>query len=62
MFVEMMIEHHKGAIEMAEAELEDDEFPAALAMARDIVDTQQSEIEEMEGLLDSAASAPTSAP
>lgn len=61
MFLEMMIEHHKGAIEMAEAELEEGEFADAQAMARDIIDSQQSEIEEMEGLLEDA-SASTTAP
>lgn len=59
MFLEMMIEHHKGAIEMAEAELEDGEFADAQAMARDIIDAQQSEIEEMEGLLEGSSTSTT---
>ena len=52
MFLEMMVEHHTGAIEMAEAEIADGQFPDALAMAEAIKSTQQSEIAEMEGLLE----------
>ena len=59
MFLEMMIEHHKGAIEMAEAEVEDGEFPDAVAMARDIIDAQQGEIAEMEGLLEDTTASTT---
>ena len=62
MFLEMMIEHHKGAIEMAETELEDGEFADAQAMARDIIDTQKAEIEEMEGLLEDSTASTTTAP
>ena len=61
MFLEMMIEHHKGAIEMAETELEDGEFADAQAMARDIIDAQQAEIEEMEGILEGASATTTTA-
>lgn len=61
-FLEMMIEHHKGAIEMAETELEDGEFPDAKAMARDIIDAQESEIEEMQSLLEGSSASTTTAP
>ena len=61
-FLEMMIEHHKGAIEMAETELEDGEFPDAQAMARDIIDAQQSEIVEMESLLEGSSASTTTTP
>ena len=54
MFLEMMIEHHKGAIEMAETEVDEGEFPEALAMAETIIETQQAEIEEMEQMLQAA--------
>lgn len=51
MFLEMMTEHHRGAVEMAETELQDGADPDALALAQTIIDTQQSEISEMETLL-----------
>lgn len=51
MFLEMMTAHHRGAVEMAQAELRDGADPDALALARRIVDTQQAEITEMEALL-----------
>lgn len=52
MFLEMMVAHHTSAIEMAEAEIADGQFPDALAMAEAIKSAQQSEIAEMEGLLE----------
>ncbi|RBY94669.1 DUF305 domain-containing protein [Blastococcus sp. TBT05-19] len=51
MFLEMMVEHHRGATAMAETEIADGESSEALAMAEDIRDTQNAEIEEMEQLL-----------
>ncbi|HET7691124.1 MAG TPA: DUF305 domain-containing protein [Nocardioidaceae bacterium] len=53
MWLRMMIEHHEGAIEMAEQEQEDGVFRPALTLARNIVKTQQAEIATMEDLLDS---------
>lgn len=46
-----MIEHHKGAIEAAEAELEDGEYEPARQLASDIVEEQAAEVTEMEQLL-----------
>ncbi|MEE2057265.1 DUF305 domain-containing protein [Rhodococcus artemisiae] len=46
-----MIEHHDGAVDMAQTEIEHGQFPDAVAMARTIVDTQQQEIETMRELL-----------
>ena len=51
MFLEMMIRHHEGAIDMARAEVEDGAYEEAKAMARTIIEAQQAEIEEMESLL-----------
>jgi uncharacterized protein (DUF305 family) len=51
LFLEQMIAHHKGAVEMAEVEIEDGADPAAVEMAQNIVDTQTAEIETMEDLL-----------
>ena len=48
MWLEMMIEHHEGAIEMAEQEVEDGAFPDALRLARRIADGQGAEIETLE--------------
>ncbi len=53
MFLEMMIAHHEGAVEQAEAEKSDGKFPEALALADDIIASQQSEIDEMRGILSS---------
>jgi uncharacterized protein (DUF305 family) len=50
-WLEMMIEHHEGAIEMAEAEIEDGKFPDAVKLAEDIRDSQQAEIDQMEQML-----------
>ena len=55
LFLEQMIVHHTGAVEMAETELADGEFPTALEMAETIRTTQNEEIAEMEQLLDELA-------
>lgn len=50
-FLELMIEHHQGAIEMAENELAAGANPRALELARAIIDAQKAEIAEMEQLV-----------
>ena len=50
MFLEMMIEHHQGAIEMSQTELQDGENADAKALAQTIIDAQEAEIATMEGL------------
>ncbi|TYK51217.1 DUF305 domain-containing protein [Actinomadura decatromicini] len=50
-FLEMMIKHHQGAVEMAKAEQASGRFPAAKRMAGDIVSSQSAEIEKMRSLL-----------
>ncbi len=47
----MMIEHHRGAVTMAEREIADGENPDAIALARTIVETQNAEIARMQALL-----------
>lgn len=47
----LMIEHHEGAIEMADDEIEDGAYTAAIEMAEEIVTSQSAEIEQMEELL-----------
>ena len=55
LFLEQMIEHHTGAVEMAETELDEGKFPGALEMAESIRASQSEEIAEMEQLLDELA-------
>lgn len=50
-FLELMIAHHEGAVEMAQAELQDGQDPQALALAEQIVADQEAEIDEMQQLL-----------
>ena len=47
----MMISHHQGAVEMAEAEQADGTHPEAVALAGGIVADQTAEITEMQELL-----------
>ena len=54
MWLEMMIEHHRGAIEMAATEQEDGEYDDAVELAARIEETQASEIATMEDLLDAS--------
>lgn len=51
LFLEQMIVHHEGAIEMAQTEVDAGQNPDAVAMARTIAETQQQEITTMENLL-----------
>lgn len=51
LFLESMIEHHDGAVEMAQEEIDHGENPAAIALAETIAETQQAEIKEMQQLL-----------
>ncbi|MET0896539.1 MAG: DUF305 domain-containing protein [Mycobacterium sp.] len=51
LFLTQMIEHHRGAIVMAQNEIDTGQFPAAVEMARSIVTSQQQEITAMEQLL-----------
>jgi uncharacterized protein (DUF305 family) len=51
MWLTMMIKHHEGAIEMAKTEQADGLFPAAIALAKSIESSQQTEITTMKGLL-----------
>jgi uncharacterized protein (DUF305 family) len=51
MFLQMMTEHHQGAIDMSRTEVTDGQNPDAKALAQRIIDAQQTEITEMQGLL-----------
>jgi uncharacterized protein (DUF305 family) len=51
MWLEMMIEHHAGAVEMSMQEISDGQNPQAITLAQAIVTTQQAEIEQMQQML-----------
>ncbi len=45
-FVDAMVPHHEGAVEMAEVALQNAEHEEIRTLARDIIDAQRAEIEE----------------
>ena len=51
MWLEMMIEHHQGAIEMAKTEIDDGKDAAAVDLAKSIVTAQTAEIDRIEKLI-----------
>lgn len=53
LFLTQMIEHHRGAVAMAQTEVDNGQFAPAIEMARSIIASQQNEIETMEQILGS---------
>jgi uncharacterized protein (DUF305 family) len=51
LFLQLMIMHHQGAIEMSDTEIAQGSNPAALALAESIKTSQTAEITEMQQLL-----------
>lgn len=51
LYLEQMVEHHEGAVEMAGPETIDGQNADAIALAEDIIAAQESEIAEMKALL-----------
>ncbi|GGM89958.1 hypothetical protein GCM10011609_28530 [Lentzea pudingi] len=51
MWLDMMIKHHQGAVEMAKTEQEKGASADAKKLAQDIIAAQQAEITEMQALL-----------
>ena len=51
LWLQSMIGHHEGAIEMAQTELSTGANPDAKKMAQDIVTAQQAEIDQMQKML-----------
>jgi|SRR5690625_63818 len=51
MFLQMMVEHHEGAVEMAQTELDEGVNPEARGLAQQIIDDQDAEIEQMNEML-----------
>ena len=57
-FLELMREHHAGAVSMADKEMASGEYPPAKEMAKNISTTQSSEIAEIDGLSKKDSAAP----
>jgi uncharacterized protein (DUF305 family) len=53
LYLTQMIQHHQGAITMAQHEIDTGQYPPAIAMAHSIVTSQQQEITTMQGILGS---------
>ncbi|NKY96342.1 DUF305 domain-containing protein [Nocardiopsis alborubida] len=51
LFLELMIAHHRGAVQMAEEQLESGVDPEARELAQEVVDAQEAEIEQMDMML-----------
>ena len=51
LFLTQMIRHHRGAISMAQKEIKSGQYPAATAIARSLITSQQQEINTMESIL-----------
>jgi uncharacterized protein (DUF305 family) len=51
MWLDMMVKHHQGAVDMAKTELGKGASPEAKVLAQKIIDAQQAEITEMQGML-----------
>lgn len=51
LWLEMMVRHHEGAVEMAKAEKAAGKFMPALDLAASIITSQTTEIDEMKALL-----------
>ncbi len=47
LFIDMMIEHHQGAVDASEDVIEDGEHPEVRALAEEIITAQEDEIEQM---------------
>jgi uncharacterized protein (DUF305 family) len=53
LFLTQMIQHHQGAIIMAQKEIGAGEYPATVALAKSIAQSQQKEIDQMNTILGS---------
>lgn len=51
LWLQMMIEHHQGAVEMAETQVEDGESAQAVKLAEEIIEAQAEEISQMQDML-----------
>ena len=53
-FLKLMVEHHEGAVEMAETEKTEGKYGPAIDLAEDVITAQTAEIEQMNKMLDKA--------
>jgi uncharacterized protein (DUF305 family) len=51
MWLEMMVDHHEGAVEMATTETEEGENAQAVSLAEEIIEAQEKEIATMQDML-----------
>ena len=51
LFLTGMIQHHQGAIAMAQVEIKSGQYPPAMSLANSITTSQQQEINTMRGML-----------
>ncbi|WP_406723839.1 DUF305 domain-containing protein [Streptomyces sp. GD-15H] len=51
MFAQMMVDHHKGAVEMAQDEQKNGRNATAKKLAEDVVKTQSAEVEQLQKIL-----------
>ena len=51
MFLQMMIQHHQGAVDMGKTELANGSNADAKALAQSIIDTQTAQITQMQHML-----------
>jgi uncharacterized protein (DUF305 family) len=52
LYLEQMIHHHEGAVEMAREQVDTGQNPQAQELAQEVIDAQQAEIEQMRTMLD----------
>jgi uncharacterized protein (DUF305 family) len=52
-WLELMIEHHEGAVDMAQTQVEDGHARGPVRLAEDMIENQQAEIRTMEQMLES---------
>lgn len=52
LYLEQMIAHHKGAVDMAKDEAKDGQNPQAVQLAEQVIADQEAEITEMQQMLD----------
>lgn len=50
-FLELMVAHHRGAVDMAQTQIESGQDPEAVALAEQIVADQEAEIAKMQDML-----------
>ena len=51
LFLTQMIQHHQGAITMSQQEITSGQYPATVALAKSITESQQKEIDQMNAIL-----------